>query len=82
MNIFKLIFCMFILATIVGCDINEKPEWYSAAHTHTCNEEQMVRVQSETEWCNDNTTLRSSYCYNSAIMRVCDKNVTEKTHED
>lgn len=38
---------------------------------HTCTAEEMKRVESESVFCNKNTSFFSSYCYGSAIMRNC-----------
>lgn len=38
-----------------------------------CTEQQMQRVQSETQFCNKNTSYFSEFCYRSAIQRVCSR---------
>jgi hypothetical protein len=66
---------LLVLAiTLAAC---ETPAWTSAPLQHTCSEEQSVRVEQETRFCNENTDYLSAYCYGAAIARNCDR-IAEK----
>lgn len=58
---------------LTGCE--EAPSaramWQTAPETHECASEQMIKVQSESKWCSENTTYLSTYCYGAAILRNC-----------
>lgn len=69
----KLIFSLFLLC---GCDMEftyEQSDWETAPREHICTEEQMKKVMEETDFCNDNTSYFSTYCYGAAILRNCEK---------
>lgn len=51
-------------------------DYVIAPKVHTCTEEQMTKVQSETLFCKNETGYFASYCYGTAIMRNCTKNST------
>jgi len=42
-------------------------------YTHKCTTDQMDRAFREAEWCIEHTTIKESYCWTSAIMRICEK---------
>lgn len=86
----SLLFLIFIsVITIIGISIlgtvdviktKEKAEqnadYIIAPKVHTCTDEQMVKVESETLFCSNETGYFASYCYGTAIMRNCTKNST------
>lgn len=66
-------FVLCLLLAGCGEPLKERPreDWQDAPKTHVCSEAQMVKVQTEAKWCNDNTTYFATFCYGSAIMRNC-----------
>lgn len=62
------LFAVVILLT--GCSRN--PEWMTAPEERVCSVDQMGRVQAEAKWCSDNTQYLTTFCYGSAISRICD----------
>ena len=62
--------------TLTACEPPEpyvQPEYERAPMEYTCSVEQAARVQKESTYCDENTSFFSSYCYGSAIMRICEK---------
>lgn len=43
----------------------------AALKDYTCTADEMRRVESESVFCNKNTSFFSDYCYGSAIIRNC-----------
>jgi hypothetical protein len=68
-------YLIIVLAlSLAGCGDPGAPtpaNWNRAAETHTCTPEQMKRAQDEAAWCKINTSYYGTYCYSTAIMRVC-----------
>lgn len=68
---------LLVLAVLLGKSCaqaplkEELPNYNDALRTHTCTPEQMARVQEETTYCINETTFKSSYCYGTAIIRIC-----------
>lgn len=53
-----------------GCDVGQAP-WQLAPLEYSCDNTEMVKVENETRFCNENTTYRATYCYGTAIIRNC-----------
>lgn len=65
----KTLFPLFLaMVFLAGC---QQPDWRSAPNTYKCTIDEIKRVQDEADWCNENTSFRSSYCYGAAIVRIC-----------
>lgn len=63
---------LLALAFLFACDVPTLlAEWEKAPYTYTCTAEQMSRAQDEAAWCRINTQFSSTYCYGSAILRLC-----------
>lgn len=69
-NILVLAGFFIIIALLPGCEIED---WRNAPSEYTCSEKQMVRVEKETIFCNNNTKFYSTFCYGNAIIRNCTK---------
>jgi hypothetical protein len=61
-----------IFGLLAGCN-EYYSEWQNAPTCYTCTEAEMNRVQNEAKWCKENTTYKDTYCFGSAIMRICQK---------
>jgi len=68
-----IVFVCLTLFCIIGCEIDSNNYWRSAPAKYRCTEEEMERVESESSYCIDNTSYKSSFCYASAFMRNCTK---------
>ena len=49
----------------------ETESWKSAPMQYKCNAKQNKKVETETSFCTNNTSLSSAYCYSAAIIRNC-----------
>lgn len=76
--VFILIVCLMFLGCGNDCSKNEEPDWKIAPKVYKCTKEQMERVEHETKWCDDNTDYFRSYCYGTAFIRNCTKEVKDK----
>jgi hypothetical protein len=56
-----------------GCKAGVVEDWQAAPRQYVCTTEQMVKAESEADWCNKHTSFFSEYCYGTAIMRNCVK---------
>jgi len=56
-----------------GYVISPQPDYELAPRQYTCTAPEAARVHHESKFCNDNTSFFSSYCYGTAIMRICTK---------
>jgi hypothetical protein len=56
-----------------GCEPAPRADWELAPKRYACTVEQMKRVETETKFCNENTSYFETYCYGTAIMRNCAK---------
>ncbi len=59
---------VFLVLILSGC---ESASWTNAPKEYKCTAEQMIAVEEQTLFCNDNTTYVSGYCYGTAIIRNC-----------
>jgi len=59
------------LLFIFGCEYN--PGMKEITGGHKCSEEQMIRVEKETLFCNQNANYTKNFCYDMAILRNCEK---------
>jgi hypothetical protein len=64
----KEILLLILVLTLCACE-----DWNDNPKNHTCNEQQMARVEKETKFCVTNTSFVNSYCYCTAIGRNCQK---------
>lgn len=77
MKYFILIMCL----SIISCSY-ERKDWEDASKYYKCTKEQMEKVEHEAKWCADNTGYVSTYCYGSAIMRNCERNIDIKKEDE
>lgn len=68
---------ILVIALLAGCDkINHDlnpplDDWQVAPTQYVCTTEQMAKVETESKWCNANTSYRDTYCYGTAFIRNC-----------
>ena len=66
-----VLLCVIVFG-VVGCEVTpQKQNWEKALVNYRCTVEEMARVNMETEACKTLTTFESSYCYGSAMIRIC-----------
>lgn len=74
----KTIIVMFVMFLLSGCgeqpkDGAEYSQIMRAPQEHVCTVAEMQRVQTETNFCKQETGYLNSYCYSAAIIRNCNK---------
>lgn len=75
-------FVAFLMVVLSGCGASIDSDWNRAAETHICSTEQMARVEKEMQFCSKNTNYLSTYCYGSAILRICERKTPGADHGD
>jgi hypothetical protein len=72
----KKYFLCFVAVFLLGCNSMESPkeeiEWRNAIKEYRCTSVQFTEVEREFNVCNK-TQWVSNYCFNTAIMRNCEK---------
>lgn len=68
----KPILCFALCVLMAGCNPPSQ-EWSTAPTDYVCTADQMKVVEDQAEWCNENTSYLSTYCYGSAFVRNCKK---------
>lgn len=74
----KLIIAVIAICSLTACSkpteritLQAKNPVDTALTDYICTTDEMKRVESEALFCNKNTSYFTSYCYGSAIMRIC-----------
>ncbi|OGP87148.1 MAG: hypothetical protein A2031_08050 [Deltaproteobacteria bacterium RBG_19FT_COMBO_43_11] len=72
-------YLVFAIALLFGCEVAERPpmpaeeiNWRNAIKEYRCTPVQFTEVEREFNVCNK-TQWVSNYCFNTAIMRNCEK---------
>lgn len=74
-NVSRTAALALLVLALAGCaktPDNKQPEM-PKPHEMNCSKEQMVRVEHETKFCAETTSYFSSYCYQSAMFRLCER---------
>lgn len=72
------ILASILLLAITGCAQPDNPEWMTAPTNYKCTTEQAKQVDYETRTCESTggwSGYSGQYCYGSAIIRNCQKNI-------
>ncbi len=63
---------IILLLLLSGCGSLYDPYTSDEAlKTHSCTKEEFERVKNETLFCRNNSGYLGSYCFGTAIIRVC-----------